>query len=416
MTAANGKAAQAWAGLNERQRLYLSAIYDADQEREQEIAGKRFDRMPVPPAAEWRQLRFSLKLPRELFGYTTIQDVLRAAGEHDSGAGATLAALERRGLVKVRRGLADLGIMVVECVYVTLTTPGRAAARAGRQETRPAKKPTGLLAEWLWESLAVLYRADDTGVLYGHHGSHLPRGHVERGPSWNALLRLRDHRDGPFMEEFQPGWNGPGIGPGHEWRARITSAGRRHYELHHACYRELYPETTVVDPAPLDGAHTALADHAPSRRPRHLVREPDWRVLAQLARLEAKDRCPHRDHLIAEYMSWNRMSSADQQVEVPERIRAMPVGLTAPAIKKTAKSTAALDRLQAYPGGALVALVDVPMYGYGYRPDHNRTLPLVCLTDAGRAHIAQHRDEYLRLYPEVTLLEATLKRKDTITP
>ena len=46
-------------------------------------------------------MTFSVKAPRELAGYSTIQRTLREAGEHDSGAGASLAALRRRGLVEL---------------------------------------------------------------------------------------------------------------------------------------------------------------------------------------------------------------------------------------------------------------------------------------------------------------------------
>lgn len=387
------KAAETWAQLNERQRTYLTAIYNADQDREKEIADKRRRRIEVPPAAEWRKLRFSLKLPRDLFGYTTIQDVLRGAGEHDAGAGATLAALRRRGLVKVSHGWADLGIMVVECVYVSLTTAGRAAARAGLPaDAAPVKKPAGLLAEWLWDSLAKLYRAGDGGMTMGLQPRSTPMS--ERTPTWTALQKLRDdQRDGPYIEEFQP----PGS---RDWWVRITPLGRRHYELHHACYQQLYPDIKGVDPAQVDGAHTGLADHSPSRRPKHLVREPDWRVLTVLAELEAEGRCPLRRAIVYDYESHNRMSAPEYQVPIPVEVAAIPSGMTLHHVKKVARSTAVVDRLAAYPGGALAVMVDVPT------PRRHPSLgpsttALLCLTDAGRAHIGEHRDAYLRLYPDV---------------
>jgi len=405
-----GKAAAAWAGLNDRQRTYLTAIYNADQEREKEIAGKRLARIEVPPAAEWRKLRFSLELPRTLFGYTTVQDVLRAAGEHDSGAGATLAALRRRGLVKTEHGWADLGIMVVKCVYVTLTTPGRAAARAGLPAAAaPAKKPAGLLSEWLWESLAKLYRAGEDGMTMGLQPREIPLS--ERTPTWRALQKLRDdQRDGPYIEEFHPGGRG-------DWWVRITPAGRRHYDLHHACYRELHPDVKAADPEPVDGAHTGLADHSPTRRPKHLVREPDWRVLAELAGLESGGRCPLLRRIIQEYDSYNRWVSPGERVEMPAEVAAIPPGMTLPHVKKTARSTAVVNRLKAYPGGALVEVLDVQT---GRRPGVHLNLPanvaLVCLTDAGRAHVAEHRAAYQRLYPDVPVLaEPFVPRKDELT-
>ncbi|WP_431976047.1 hypothetical protein [Micromonospora haikouensis] len=388
------KAAEAWAGLNARQRKYLTAVYNADQDREQEIAGKRLSRIEVPPAVQWRKLRFSLKLPRALFGYTTIQDVLRAAGEHDSGAGATLAALQRRGLVKIEHGWADLGIMTVECVYVTLTTPGRAAVRAGLpDDARPVKKPTGLLAEWLWESLAKLYRAGEAGMSRGLAPEGTSR--EDRTPTWTALQKLRDdQRDGEYIDEFLPDGS-------RDWWVRITPTGRRHYELHHACYRELYPEVKAVDPMPIEGAHTGLADHSPSRRPKHLVREPDWRVLAELARLEAADRCPLRRRVLQEYDSYNRWVRPEERVEIPAEVAAIPPGMTMPHVKKTARSTAVVDRLKAYAGGGLVEVLDVQAGRPGVHLNLPSSIALVCLTDAGRAHVAAHRHDYLRLYPDV---------------
>jgi hypothetical protein len=164
----------------------------------------------------------------DVTGYSTIQQDLPTAGERDSGAGSTLAALRRRGLIDVGEDVVSVpGLGLVPVSRVKLTTAGRAAARAGRGQTAPQRTPKGLMAGWLWESLARLYAAGDTGLpLHAPAGTPRP----ERTPSWNALLHLRDRSDGAYMEEVSPG---PGGG---EWRVRVTSRGRTHYERHHRCY------------------------------------------------------------------------------------------------------------------------------------------------------------------------------------
>ena len=204
--------------------------------------------------------------------------------------------LERRGLVlavhdKVFVPLAGM----VPRIRVRLTTAGRAAARAGQGITAPARPPHGLMTEWLWGTLARLYPAGEEGLP-----RDAPRGTplAQRAPSWNALPGLQDRRDGPYMEEFQVR-TGELVNPADtqhrtyqtEWRVRITSLGRAHYETHYACYRELYPAKDAAEPVSRpDAAHTGLADHR-KRRPAGLVPEQQWRILAKLAELEQSGTC-----------------------------------------------------------------------------------------------------------------------------
>jgi hypothetical protein len=389
-TGRTATARQAWDQLNERQQAYLLAMYDADQATEADIASRRRRMQETPPASQWRWLLYAVK--GGLADDTRIQATVRRQGKLDPGAGSSLAALRRRELVLVRDNLRNTILGVVEVVEARLTTAGRAAARAGRDEAPKRRTPSGLLSEWLWGALVTLYRAGDTGTLYDHHGWDLPRGHPERGPSWNALLQLRDRRDGSYMEEFSHSVTRPGYTMAStEYRARISERGRAHAELHYLCYAELYPDVPPIEPAaPIDGAHTGLADHR-IRRPHGLVRAPDWRLLITLTRLERDHRCPWREHVTREYTQWND--------PVPAEVHAIPDGLNTHAAQRTAGSAAALDRLRAHPDGPLIEIADLPNLSRYGQP--GTTIPLVCLTDAGRAHVATHAADYERLYPEI---------------
>ncbi len=132
-----GKVAEAWRSLNARQQLYLSAIYDADHaERDIRERSARWEK--TPPADEWRMLLYDLKLPKDIVGYSTIQAALRRKNGHDSGAGSTLAVLERRGLVLVEHDEVFVALVgMVPRIRVRLTTAGRAAVRAGQGVTAP---------------------------------------------------------------------------------------------------------------------------------------------------------------------------------------------------------------------------------------------------------------------------------------
>jgi hypothetical protein len=89
-------------------------------------------------------------------------------------------------------------------------------------------------------------------------------------------------------------------------RVRLSPICRRHYELHHACYRELYPDIDAPAPGDRpDTAHQGLADHR-VRRPWHLVRDTDLPVLARLTKLEAKGARPLRQMVTEEYERLHR--------------------------------------------------------------------------------------------------------------
>jgi hypothetical protein len=85
----------AWDGLNDRQRLYLSLIFDADQEAEREMKVRSARSEKTPPAAEWRKITDDIKIPknRQLeFGYSSIQSAPAGARPARLGCGRDQAS------------------------------------------------------------------------------------------------------------------------------------------------------------------------------------------------------------------------------------------------------------------------------------------------------------------------------------
>jgi hypothetical protein len=234
-----------WSALNERQRRYLAAIYRRDQAAEQAARGGGRDWGPRLPASEWRWVDFAIKAPVDVVGRTVIQEELRAAGEHDQGAGSSLAALKRRRLIdvdedRVQVGVPPLGLVWVPRVRVRLTMAGRAAARAGLQDTRPSRTPKGLLSQWLWRQLVQVGKTEPAGLIDWELGgdAHVYLGvdyRVGRNPS-RGYIREREHR-----RERLP----DGRLPSSEWRYHLTAAGRAHILEHLETYRRLYPDIDV---------------------------------------------------------------------------------------------------------------------------------------------------------------------------
>jgi hypothetical protein len=385
-----------WVGLNARQRLYLSTIFELDQAAEAEIKQAAAKRIATPPAAEWRMITYDVKLPRHLavdsrktLGFSGVQRRLRERGEHDDGSGSTLAALRRRSLVTVVYDhvyVPEFDIMA-DRLQVRLTAAGRAAARAGAGVTAPASTPAGLMSRWSLVALVRLYQSGEAGLAL-----EAPASQADAAPSWNTLLRLRDRRDGAFMEEFRPTTIGKadvfGMRP---YRVRATPAGRLHLSVHRACYAELHPDLDLPAVEPVAGAHTGLAEHR-AARPRHLVRDTDLRVLLQLAELDRGERCYLREMITEEYQRWN---------EAPDWVATIPNGFLRWQITKLAHSEKPIDRLTAHPDGPLIEVTEVTVRR-PYQADPT-TMPLVVLTEHGRAHLRDHADEYRRTYPELSL-------------
>jgi hypothetical protein len=215
-----------WASLNDRQRAYLRALYDGDHDTEalRRDRGARGD-WDRTPASEWRwQLYGPTEPPSQL--YRTLQ----AAKLVDQGTGATWRALEDRGLVKCRDVLDAFGVPLLQ---VQITPAGRKLVRAATGEQRPKAPPRGQLRERQWAAVARLYAAGDAGEV--------SEGVMHHFDWMRTLIRLRDYRPQPLMEEFSGPWN--------TTRLRLTLFGREYYEREWAHYRELYPDVEAPQPS-----------------------------------------------------------------------------------------------------------------------------------------------------------------------
>ncbi|MGW5383984.1 hypothetical protein [Nocardia sp. NPDC003963] len=378
---ATGKAPTAWRGLNPRQRLYLSTILDFDQAAEADIRRRSANWEKTPPASEWRQILYDIKLPKELVGYSSVQATLRQAGQHDSGSGSTLAALERRGLVNVTHDLVWIPLLsvMVPRIRVRLSTLGRATARHGAGVRAPVSPPRGLLSQVSFHAMAKLYAAGEAGLVL----------HAKGTPSWDTLLRLRNRPYDPWIDEF----TAPGKHGGRSWRVRLTPNARRHYQIHRACYGELYPD--IDAPETSEAAHVThcgLADHR-RRTPTHLLAEADVRILSELVRLTGEGSCWLQQLLLRDYM--------DEEEPVPECVRGMRPGLLRNQVKDLARTDKPIQRLTGWPSGPLAEMIELTDEAVTRR--WSRAASLLVLTEQGSEHYARHREEYRQFYPDLHL-------------
>lgn len=202
-----------WEELNDRQRTYLDVLFRVDQnleaEQRQRAARGQFT---SAPARAWRRIDFNNPIG-------PVRRALEARGVYDSGAGATLAALRKRGLIDTE----TMPGVLQDQVSVWLTRAGRAAVRAGTGATTPARPPKGLLSERLWRQLATvaraLHEARPCTMLDGQTHLHLAVGYEQ----YSSRGYLDWHRIGAR---------------GHYV---FTDLGTAHYREHHHTYRRLYP-------------------------------------------------------------------------------------------------------------------------------------------------------------------------------
>ncbi|QMU67110.1 helix-turn-helix domain-containing protein [Streptacidiphilus sp. P02-A3a] len=239
------RAAQAtWESLNERQQVYLGEIMRDDRMTATEMWMRRVQRLAVPRAAEWRKLPLTLKAGPSAVGYTRLQERLRQRGVHDPGAGQTVHALERRGLLVITEDTVEHPVGgEVGRVLVEITKRGRAAARAGLGEASEPEPGAHLLSEWLWGVLSRVAAAEPTGLdddrLAGRSLFFIGVGYAGK-PGGQPSRGLVDS-----VPVLAPG--GTHVA---EYRWRLTQLGRRHVVEYLDVYRELYPRTNTTG---LDG-------------------------------------------------------------------------------------------------------------------------------------------------------------------
>lgn len=227
--------------LNERQEIYLKAIYAEDQAAERHEAWRWNHGYSKRPAEEWRWLLYA-----DLAGGATpLKRLLEREGVVDAGTGSTFSALERRGLINHRERYEPHIASLEPLTSVRLTRKGRKEARSLLGESAPKKLPKGTLREWHWNALARLYEAG------GELSSELHTSGCYGGIGWKTWLRLRDYYDtgiGLAKEhsryvQRQGKWEGDRV-----YVIRITEKGREFYKVNYEKYRELYPDVEAPKP------------------------------------------------------------------------------------------------------------------------------------------------------------------------
>lgn len=227
--------------LNERQVIYLKAIYAEDQAAEKHEAWRWNQGQGKRPADEWRWLLYA-----DLAGgLTPLKRQLEREGLVDAGTGSTFSALERRGLINHRERYEPHIASLEPLTSVRLTRKGRALARKLLGESAPKKLPKGTLREWHWNALARLYEAG------GELSSERHVSGCYGGIAWKTWLRLRDYYDtgiGLAKEhsryvQREGKWEGDRV-----YFIKLTEKGREFYHSNWEKYRQLYP--TVEAPKP----------------------------------------------------------------------------------------------------------------------------------------------------------------------
>lgn len=162
--------------LNDRQRQYLLAAYQLDQQLE--MAHKNdYHRGIIEPASEWRAMpygrwqHFLAKPPTELRQLIEAQQAAHQTRLVDPGTGSTWKALAERGLVTVEERAIIAGPDGYSLPHILLTREGRKLVRQLTGEVRPVvprkakpPQPEGLLLAQEWLALICLYELDTEGL------------------------------------------------------------------------------------------------------------------------------------------------------------------------------------------------------------------------------------------------------------
>ncbi|MGU3567456.1 hypothetical protein [Paenibacillus sp. D51F] len=235
------KSVNPWEGLNKRQQLYLTAIYETDQDEERNAKASAAIDRHSRPADEWRWLPYGYD---QYGNMLPLMERIHSLNLIDQGTGSTFKALESRGMISLRWEPTTL---VDKIPIVRITAKGRRVVRKATGEVRPKKQPAVMLREWHWRALSMAYQAylEKTEGLLDEWGTA-----SYGGISWNTWLRLRGYRlNGEYIQLVKEHQNREA----ENWRLwyyvmRITPEGVRFYIREWNRYHELYPD--VDAPAP----------------------------------------------------------------------------------------------------------------------------------------------------------------------
>ncbi|MEV7676480.1 hypothetical protein [Streptomyces sp. NPDC088752] len=179
--------------LNERQQIYLEVLFAADQDNEREQDRRWHATRERQPAEQWRWIPYGADHPA--VEATSVQRQLDRLHVLDAGSGATLAALQRRGLIELRRVVRDGPAGAVWHVQVRLTRAGRAAGRGLQSQAAEQTAPGGELAGWLQAALEEVAAAPgqtlakvDIGRVAARRLGPGGHGYIEDVSAWQYRL------------------------------------------------------------------------------------------------------------------------------------------------------------------------------------------------------------------------------------
>jgi hypothetical protein len=229
--------------LNDRQRAYLLAVFETDQETEQQVRELPYRpfQPPRPKASEWRWLEYAEPVPILGREGSPLWTRIKKLALVDQGTGSTFSALADRHLVEVR--WHHLNVHGQGTPHLRMTTKGRQLARSWTGVKAYKAPPAGTLKEWHWRALAKAYAAGDEG-LKGEYGVYAHIG----DRTWQRLL---EYKRGALVEERRTDGASTMALPWRDAvrRMHITANGRALYHDQWARYRELYPDVDAPDPA-----------------------------------------------------------------------------------------------------------------------------------------------------------------------
>ncbi|MEU3465255.1 hypothetical protein ABZ721_35630 [Streptomyces sp. NPDC006733] len=190
--------------MNERQQAYLNVLFTIDQDNESTQARRWHTTRERRPAEQWRWITYGVDHPAA--EATAVQQQLSQHHVLDAGAGATLAALQRRGLIELRRIAQDSATGPVWHTQVRLTRAGRAVGRALHPISAEQVPNPSLLPEWLQAALETVAAAPEQTLAKV------------------AIGRVAARRLGPDGHGY--------IEDASAWQYRLTAAGRTYLAAH----------------------------------------------------------------------------------------------------------------------------------------------------------------------------------------